>query len=300
MIHVSCYQPYFFPQMCHFQNVGIYGNEVICIFKWAWLEHLVCVDNDITIIRHFSCNRKALKELTPGRKRLHVLYSETTILFLKVLGFPLPFLGGGKKKVPFPYSSESWVRYIKGRFRREFTVTRLQAPALANAKPRLLLYERGQVKPQWMEISNLPECMAQPACLLRCWSLSFLPLPPYHGCELLEYQQLSCKDAWTDRNKLPEARETETATLVPLRLKASLLFHTLCEWHESHTPDGCPPEWYGGMAPRDSQKGFTKVASRRPHQRKMKRQHRGRCRGKEKYTQDFLQLPTPLHPGTVF
>jgi hypothetical protein len=55
------------------------------------------------------------------------------------------------------------------------------------------------------------------------------------------------------------------------------------------------------MAPRNSQKGFTKVAAWRPHQRKMKRQHRGKMqREREKYTQDFLQLPTPLHPGIVF
>lgn len=33
----------------------------------------------------------------------------------------------------------------------------------------------------------------------------------------------------------------------------------------------------------------------------MNRQHRGkRQREREKYTQDFLQLPTPLHPGTIF
>lgn len=65
-----------------------------------------------------------------------------------------------------------------------------------------------------------------PACLLAEVLGSLLPsLPPYSGYELLEYQQLSYKGAWTDRNKLPEAKET--VTLAPLRLKPSFLFHTL-------------------------------------------------------------------------
>lgn len=124
-----------------------------------------------------------------------------------------------------------------------------------------------------------------PACLLRCWALSFLSLPPYRGCELLEYQQLSCKGAWTDRNKLPEAKET--ATLVPLKLKASLLFHTHSRSDRNHIPQmDVPPTpdthtsgvegWHQGIAKRV----FTKVAAWRPHQRKMKCQHRGKMQRK--------------------
>lgn len=150
-----------------------------------------------------------------------------------------------------------------------------------------------------MRISNLPECRAQHACLLRCWALSFLSLSPYRGCELLVNQQLSCKDRRLDRQKQTtrsqrkrHAGSTETEGFsISHALRVTLITY----------PRWMPPEWCGGMAPRDSQKGFTKVAARRPHQRKMNRQHRGkRQREREKYTQDFLQLPTPLHPGTVF
>lgn len=150
-----------------------------------------------------------------------------------------------------------------------------------------------------MRISNLPECRVQHACLLRCWALSFLSLPPYRGCELLVNQQLSCKDRRLDRQKQTTRSQrnrhtgsTETEGLsISHALRVTLITH----------PRWMPPEWCGGMAPRDSQKGFTKVAAQRPHQRKMNRQHRGkRKREREKYTQDFLQLPTPLHPGTVF
>lgn len=68
--------------------------------------------------------------------------------------------------------------------------------------------ERGQVMPQWKWISNLPECMAQPACLLPASPSDRLSpsLPPYRGYELLEYQQLSCKGPRTDKKQTTRSK----------------------------------------------------------------------------------------------
>lgn len=100
-----------------------------------------------------------------------------------------------------------------------------------------------------MRISNLPECRAQHACLLRCWALSFLSLPPYRGCELLVNQQLSCKDRRLDRQKQTTRSQrnrhtgsTETEGFsISHALRVTLITY----------PTWMPPEWCGGMAPRD-------------------------------------------------
>lgn len=139
------------------------------------------------------------------------------------------------------------------------------------------------------------------ACLPAEVLGSLLPFPPS-----LPWVRTPCKSTAKLQRQTPGQTETNYQKPKKNRHTGSTetegfsISHSLRVTLITH-PRWMPPEWCGGMAPRDSQKGFTKVAARRPHQRKMNRQHRGkRLREREKYTQDFLQLPTPLHPGTVF
>lgn len=140
----------------------------------------------------------------------------------------------------------------------------------------------------------------QHACLLRCWALSFLSLPPYRGCELLVNQQLSCKDRRLDRQKQTTRSQRNRHTW--FHWDGRVCYFTRSESDINHIPQMDAPRvvWRDGT--EGQPKGlYQSGCERRPHQRKMNRQHRGkRQREREKYTQDFLQLPTPLHPGTVF